>query len=80
MDATMNEQNERTAKDSEQARMSQINMALGAFVCFFGSVVLVSIFFTETRVGKITNLGAGLILTVIGIGMIVRSRKKPRNS
>ena len=80
MDATMDEQNERTAKDLERARMSQINMALGAFVCFFASVVLVSIFFTETFVGKMTNLGAGLILAVIGIGMIVRSRTKPRNS
>ena len=80
MDATMNEQNERAARDSERARMSQINMALGAFVCFFASVVLVSIFFTETLVGKMTNLGAGLILSAIGIGMIVRSRRKPRNS
>ena len=80
MDATMDEQNERTARDSERARMNQINMALGAFVCFFGSVVLVSIFFTETFVGKMTNLGAGLILAVIGIGMIVRSRTKRRIS
>ena len=80
MDATMDEQNEQTARESERARMSQINFALGVFVCFFGSVVLVSIFFTETLVGKMTNLGAGLILAVIGIGMIVRSRTKQRNS
>lgn len=80
MDATMNEQKEQTARDSERARMSQINMALGAFVCFFASVVLVSIFFTETLVGKMTNLGAGLILAVIGVGMIVQSRTKQRNS
>ena len=76
----MNEQNEHTARDSERARMSQINTALGVFVCFFGSVVLVSIFFTETFVGKMTNLGAGLIIAAIGLGMIVRSRTKQRNS
>ena len=80
MDVTMNEQNEQTVRDSEQSRMSQINLALGVFVCFFSSVVLVSIFFTETFVGKMTNLGAGLIIAAIGIGMIVRSRTKPRNS
>ncbi|MBN2594583.1 MAG: hypothetical protein JXA81_13835 [Sedimentisphaerales bacterium] len=76
----MDEQNEKTARDSEQARMRQINFALGIFVCFFGSVVLVSMFFTETFVGKMTNLGAGLILAVIGVGMIVRSKTKPSNS
>jgi hypothetical protein len=79
MDAKMDEQNEQTARDSERARMSQINMALGVFVCFFGSVVLISILFTETFVGKMTNLGAGLIIASIGVGMIVRSRNKPRN-
>ena len=71
----MDEQNEKTARDSERARMSQINMALGIFVCFFGSVVLFSIFFTETLVGKMTNLGAGLILLAIGIIMILRSKQ-----
>lgn len=80
MDETMDKQNEQTKGDSERARMSQINMALGAFVCFFGSVVLVSIFFTETLVGKITNLGAGLILVAIGIIMIYRSKKTANNS
>jgi len=76
----MDEQNEQTAKDSERVRMSQINMALGAFVCFFASVVLVSIFFTETLVGKMTNLGAGLILVAIGIIMILRSKKAENTS
>jgi len=70
----MDEQNEQTTGDSERARMSQINVALGVFVCFFGSVVLFSIFFTETLVGKMTNLGAGLILLAIGIIMILRSK------
>ena len=76
----MDEQNEQTPKESERARMSQINMALGVFVSFFGSVVLFSIFFTETLVGKLTNLGAGLIIAAIGIGMIVRSKMNSSNS
>ena len=70
----MDEQNEQTTGDSERTRMSQINMALGVFVCFFGFVVLFSIFFTETFIGKMTNLGAGLILLTIGIIMIFRSK------
>jgi len=79
MDETMDKQNEQITGDSERTRMSQINMALGVFVCFFGSVVLVSIFFTETLVGKMTNLGAGLILLAIGIIMIYRSKKAGKN-
>jgi len=74
MDATMNEQNELTEKDQAQNKMGQINKALGLFICFFGTIVLVSMFFTETFVGKMTNLGAGLILLVIGIIMIFRSK------
>jgi len=80
MDAKMDEQNEQIPRESEQVRMSQINMALGVFICFFGSVVLFSIFFTETFVGKMTNLGAGLIITAIGTGMIVRSKTKSSDS
>ena len=60
--------------------MSQINMALGVFISFFASVVLVSILFTETPIGKMTNLGAGLILAAVGAIMIVRSRTKLRDS
>jgi hypothetical protein len=80
MDAKMDEQNEQIPRESERTRMSQINFALGIFVCFFGSVVLFSIFFTETIVGMMTNLGAGLILVVIGVGMIARSKTKSSNS
>jgi hypothetical protein len=75
LDATMNEQNELTEKDQAQNKMGQINKALGLFICFFGTIVLVSMFFTETFVGKMTNLGAGLILEAIGIIMILRSKK-----
>ena len=70
----MEKQNELTQKEEEQNKMRQINKALGLFICFFGSIVLISIFFTETFVGKMTNLGAGLILVAIGMIMIFRSK------
>ena len=79
MDAMMDEQNEQTASDEERARMSQINLALGVFVSFFGSVVLISIFFTETSIGKMTNLIAGVILVTIGAIMVVRAKIQLRN-
>ena len=72
----MDEQNELTKKQEAQNRMGQINRALGLFICFFAAVVLISIFWTDTRAGKITNLGAGLILVVVGIIMIVKSKPK----
>ena len=51
----------------------QINNALGAFLVFFGLVVLVSIFFTDTQIGKLTNLGAGLIIGGIGAAMVYKA-------
>jgi len=72
----MGEKNELTDKDKAQNRVGQINRALGFFICFFSAVVLVSIFLTETLVGKLTNLAAGLIFAVIGIIMIVKSKAK----
>lgn len=72
----MDEQNELTDKNQSQNRMGQINRALGLFICFFAAVVFISIFLTETSVGKMTNLGAGLIFAVIGIIMILKSKAK----
>ncbi|MHC4535041.1 MAG: hypothetical protein ACYS6K_13920 [Planctomycetota bacterium] len=72
----MDEQNELTDKDRTENRMGQINRALGFFICFFSAVVLVSIFLTDTFVGKMTNLVAGLIFAAIGIIMIVKSKAK----
>jgi hypothetical protein len=72
----MDEQNELTDKGRNENRMGQINRALGLFICFFSAVVLVSILLTETLVGKMTNLAAGLIFAVIGIIMIVKSKAK----
>ena len=72
----MDEQNELTDKGRTENRMGRINRALGFFICFFSAVVLVSISLTETFVGKMTNLVAGLIFAVIGIIMIVKSKAK----
>jgi hypothetical protein len=72
----MDEQNELTDKGRTENRVGQINRALGFFICFFSAVVLISIFLTETFVGKMTNLVAGLIFAVIGIIMIVKSKAK----
>ena len=63
----------------EQAREVQAartNQALGLFLSFFGIVVLISILFTDTGIGKFTNFLAGGIITTIGTAMIVRARRK----
>ncbi len=57
----------------------QINNALGAFLVFFGLVVLVSIFFTDTGIGKVTNLGAGVVIGGIGAAMILKARRLKRS-
>ncbi len=72
----MDEQKELADKEQIENRMGQINRALGLFICFFSAVVLVSIFLTDTLVGKMTNLVAGLIFATIGIIMIVKSKVK----
>ncbi len=51
---------------------AEILRALGVFLGGFGLIVLFAIFFTDTPQGKITNLIAGLILTLFGLGMILR--------
>ncbi len=69
------------APNHDEARVLhdvQINMALGAFLVFFGVVVLASIFFTETGIGKLTNLGAGAIITGIGAAMLYQARRLKR--
>ncbi|MBN2595003.1 MAG: hypothetical protein JXA81_15970 [Sedimentisphaerales bacterium] len=76
----MDEHNEFNDKDQAQGRMGHINRALGLFICFFAVVVLISIFWTETGPGKITNLGAGLILAVVGLIMIAKSKSKSSSS
>jgi putative Mn2+ efflux pump MntP len=57
----------------QKLQQAQINKALGIFMLVFGLIVIISIFFTETLVGKMTNLTAGLILGAIGAAMIFKS-------
>ena len=45
--------------DAKRLHYSQINKALGVFLVFFALVVLMSVFFTDTKIGKLTNLGGG---------------------
>jgi ABC-type transport system involved in cytochrome bd biosynthesis fused ATPase/permease subunit len=70
----MEKQNNLTENEQKQNQMKQINRALGLFICFFAVIVLVSIYYTETFIGKMTNLGAGSILMAIGILMVWRSK------
>ncbi|MEJ2703448.1 MAG: hypothetical protein P8Z79_13495 [Sedimentisphaerales bacterium] len=60
----------------QKAQMAQINRALGVFLLFFGAVVVAAVIFTETFVGMMTNLVAGLILVLIGAILILKTRKK----
>jgi hypothetical protein len=61
--------------DTRQAPMqeAQINRALGVFMLFFAAIILVSILFTDTTIGKLTNLGAGGIIGLIGGVMFWRA-------
>lgn len=68
--------------DTQPAGMqeAQINRALGVFMLCFALIILVAICFTETTIGKLTNLGAGVIIGLIGGVMFWRahaSTKKP---
>jgi hypothetical protein len=62
------------AKIAEKLKSAQINNALGLFTLFFGIIILIATLFTETFVGLMTNLVAGLIISLIGGGMILYSR------
>ncbi len=60
-------------------RAAQINNALGLFILFFGIVVISAMFFTDTFIGQMTNLTAGILLTAIGLGMVLVARKTIKN-
>ena len=60
---------------SEKLKNAQINRALGLFILFFGIVVIVAMVFTDTRIQLLTDLIAGLVLSAIGGGMMLKSRK-----
>jgi len=60
---------------SEKLKNAQINRALGLFILFFGVVVIIAMVFTNTRIQLLTDLIAGLVLSSIGGGMMLKSRK-----
>jgi len=64
-----------TKEKSAKLKNAQINRALGVFILFFGLVVIVAMVYTNTRIQMITDLIAGLVLSAIGGGMILKSRK-----
>jgi uncharacterized membrane protein YqjE len=64
-----------TKEKSAKLKNAQINRALGVFILFFGLVVIVAMVFTDTRVQMMTDMIAGLVLTAIGGGMILKSRR-----
>lgn len=57
---------------------AQINRALGVFMLFFAAIIFVSIFFTDTTIGRLTNLGAGAIIGLIGGVMFWRAHASTR--
>ncbi|KAA3610964.1 MAG: hypothetical protein DWQ05_20970 [Calditrichaeota bacterium] len=59
---------------AEKQKNAKINNVLGLFVLFFGIVILIAVFFTDTTIGKQTNIVAGLILSGIGAGMVLKAR------
>ena len=63
-------------EDSQKAQMAQINRALAVFLLFFSAVIIVAVFFTETFVGQMTNLVAGLILGLIGALLFLQTKRK----
>lgn len=62
-------------EDRLKYKSAQINNALGVFILFFGVVVLIGMFFTDTRVDHITDAIAGSVLCLIGGGMILKAQK-----
>ncbi|MCJ7673986.1 MAG: hypothetical protein MUO33_02415 [Sedimentisphaerales bacterium] len=57
----------------QKLQQAQINRALGIFMLAFSLIVIISIFFTETFIGKMTNLVAGLIMASIALAMLLKS-------
>ncbi|RKX41794.1 MAG: hypothetical protein DRP64_10875 [Verrucomicrobia bacterium] len=64
-----------TDLDKEKNKSARINKVLGVFVLYFGVVIVVATFFTDTFIGQMTNLVAGIILVGIGVGMMLRAQR-----
>ena len=59
----------------EKLRSAQINNVLGLFVLFFGIIIIFAMFFTDSFIGQMTNLVAGLLMFLIGLGMVLVARR-----
>ncbi|MDT7828820.1 hypothetical protein RQM65_09110 [Pricia sp. S334] len=57
----------------DRIKTAQINRALGVFICLFGVIIIIAMYFTETFVQQMTDLVAGLVLLTIGGGMVWKS-------
>jgi len=62
----------------QKLQEAQINRALGVFLLFFTGIIFVSIFFTDTTIGKLTNLTAGGIIGLVGGVLVYWSRASRR--
>lgn len=60
-----------TDEIKEKIKSAKINRVLGFFVVYFGAVIIGATFFTDTFIGQMTNLTAGIILFLIGAGMVI---------
>ncbi len=59
----------------QKIKAAQINNALGFFILIFGIIVIIAMIYTETFVQQMTDLVAGLSLTIIGGGMMWKAKK-----
>lgn len=63
---------------SAKIKTAQINKALGVFILTFGIIVIFAMIYTETFVQQMTDLVAGMVLSLIGGGMVWTSKRKIR--
>jgi len=73
----MEDKNAANKENAQKLQLAQINRALGVFMLFFGAIIIISLFFTDTFIGKMTNLTAGFVFGLIGAVFVIRSKKKP---
>ena len=60
-------------------KSAHINKVLGLFILYFGIVIIGATFYTETLIGQLTNLVAGIVLLGIGVAMVLMARKSLKN-
>lgn len=62
----------------QRSQEARINNALGLFLLFFAVVILISILFTRTLIGRLANLVAAGLIGLIGGAMVWWSRRSRR--